>query len=283
MNGTGLSKILEYVRYAIDMGIIFFLFYKGYKLIVRNKMQQLMTVVIVVGMAYLLVKVLHLDVLGWIFSTLLTPLIIGFFVIFQPEIRKTFMNMGKGKKWDLFSLTGKSSVHSEISKTIESALSAAVDLSEARRGMLVVFLKNSSADEVTLPNDHSEILDARVSASLLKTIFMHDTALHDGACIIQDNKIVRAGSHLPLSEHYDIKKSTFGTRHCAALGASEKSDAVALVVSEETGHISLAHDGYLEVNLERKELEQKLTQFLGRKTVGSSHEGDSRDEAKKVS
>ena len=261
MNGTGLSKILEYVRYAIDMGIIFFLFYKGYKLIVRNKMQQLLTVVIVIGMAYLLVRVLHLDVLGWIFSTLLTPLIIGFFVIFQPEIRKTFMNMGKGKKWDLFSLTGKNSGTAELSKTIESALSAAVDLSEARRGMLVVFLKNSSSDEVTLPNDHSEILDARVSASLLKTIFMHDTALHDGACIIEKDRIYRAGAHLYTSEQPDVSND-FGTRHCAALGTAERTDSIVLVVSEETGAISLAYDSQIHYGISVQEASDILNSYL---------------------
>ncbi|MBQ2601681.1 MAG: diadenylate cyclase CdaA [Treponema sp.] len=279
-----LTSVGRYLLQVLDFGLLFLLIYEVFRLLHRTNSLQVLKSAVIVGFAGLIVSFLKLPILSWLIRKLGPTILIAFVIIFQPEIRKIIVKMGN---LNFLSLRGKKNAR-DTEEKITSVLDAAEELSKSQpksRGMLLVFLRSDPMGKIV--NDDSDLngeeLNADISKNLLVTIFKYDTPLHDGACIIQGNKIVRAGSHLPLSEHYDIKKSTFGTRHCAALGASEKSDAVALVVSEETGHISLAHDGYLEVNLERKELEQKLTQFLGRKTVGSSHEGDSRDEAKKVS
>ncbi|MBE6344968.1 MAG: TIGR00159 family protein, partial [Spirochaetaceae bacterium] len=142
---------------------------------------------------------------------------------------------------------------------IDSVLIAAETLSSQRRGMLAVFVRNTELKDII---ETGQKLNADLSSSLLVTIFAHDTPLHDGAVVIQGGTVLAAGCFLPLSEQYDIKK-TFGTRHRAALGMSESSDAIVLVVSEETGSISLAYDSRLHYDLT---LEQ-LNEILGKQLV----------------
>ena len=127
-------------------------------------------------------------------------------------------------------------------------------LSNQKRGMLVAFARKNELKDIM---DTGVRLNADLSSSLLVTIFGHDTPLHDGACIIQGGKVLAAGCFLPLSEQYDIKK-TFGTRHRAALGLSEETDSIVLVVSEETGAISLAFDSKLHYDLKMDQLTKIL-------------------------
>ena len=124
--------------------------------------------------------------------------------------------------------------------------------------MLVVFTRRTGLKDVAVTGTE---INALVSSSMLITIFGHDTPLHDGAVLIQNDKIIAAGCFLPLSEQYDIKK-TFGTRHRAALGLSEQTDAVVLVVSEETGALSLAYDSKLYYDLSREQIIKTLTSKL---------------------
>jgi len=141
---------------------------------------------------------------------------------------------------------------------VDSVLIAAESLSKLKRGMLVVFIKHTKHDNIV---DTGTRLNADLSSGLLVTIFGHDTPLHDGACIVQGGKLVAAGCFLPLSEQYDIKK-TFGTRHRAALGMSEICDGAVLVVSEETGAISLAYDSKLYYDLSQDQLKKILESRL---------------------
>jgi diadenylate cyclase len=133
-------------------------------------------------------------------------------------------------------------------------LIAAEILSKQKRGMLVVFMRHTKLDNIM---ETGTRVNADLSSNLLVTIFGHDTPFHDGACVIQGGKLLAAGCFLPLSEQYDIKK-TFGTRHRAALGQSETSDAVVLVVSEENGAISLAYNSQLHYDLSMEQVTQIL-------------------------
>ena len=135
---------------------------------------------------------------------------------------------------------------------------AAELLSKQRRGMLAVFTRHTKLDDIAKTGTR---INADLSSSLLITIFKFDTPLHDGAVIIQGDKIIAAGCFLPLSEQYDIKK-TFGTRHRASLGLAETTDAVVLVVSEETGAISLSYDSKLHYDLSMQELTKTLVDLL---------------------
>ena len=279
MNGISgsLTSVGKFFLRGLDFVLLFLLIYEIFRLLRRTNSLQMLKAAIIIGLAGLVISGLNLPILSWLIRKLGPTVITAFVIVFQPEIRKIIVKMGN---INFLSFRGKKSAKYTEEK-ISSVLDAAEELSRITesqpksRGMLLVFLRSDPM--VKIVNDDSDLngeeLNADISKNLLVTIFKYDTPLHDGACIIQDNKIIRAGSHLPLSEHYDIKKSTFGTRHCAALGASEKSDAVALVVSEETGYISLAYDGRLYYNLTRTELEQTLNQLLGGKAVNPVQDG----------
>ena len=137
-------------------------------------------------------------------------------------------------------------------------ISATEVLSYRRRGALIVFVRNVGQKNIV---ETGTRLDAQISSPLLLTIFSHDTALHDGAVVIDEGKLVAAGCFLPLSEQQDIRRS-FGTRHRAALGLAEESDAIVLIVSEESGAVSLAYDANLFYNLGVDEVRRRLTELL---------------------
>jgi diadenylate cyclase len=157
---------------------------------------------------------------------------------------------------------------------LEAVVTAAEILSQERRGMLVVFPRRVNIKSIA---ETGTRLNADISSSLIVTVFEFDTPLHDGAMIIENGRIVAAGCFLPLSEQQDIKKS-FGTRHRASLGMSEQSDAVVLVVSEETGALSIAFDSKLYYDLSPLEVTRKLRELLdrgARKSTADSAIGES--------
>ncbi len=242
--------IYNYIRPVLDISIMAFLLYEAYKFMSKSNSIQIIKALIIVLFAYIIAVVLDLKTLRWLLNTLAPGLVIAFAVIFQPEIRKLFLKIGQSR-WFAF---GARSKHTYV----DSVLMAAEILSKQRRGMLAVFTRHTKLDDIMQPGTK---LNADLSSSLLVTIFGMDTPLHDGACVIQGGKLIAAGCFLPLSEVYDIKK-TFGTRHRAALGLSEVSDAVVLVVSEETGAISLAYDSKLNYDLSISEITKILENLL---------------------
>ncbi|MCR5400353.1 MAG: diadenylate cyclase CdaA [Treponema sp.] len=242
--------IYSYIRPILDVSILAFIFYKAYQIIAKSNGLQIIKSALIIAIAYGMAVILKLDTLIWIFSSIAPMLIVGFVIIFQPEIRKMFLKMGQ-TQWFAF---GSRSKHTYV----DSVLIAAEMLSKQKRGMLTVFLRHTKLDEQIQSGTR---LNADISSSLLVTIFGMDTPLHDGACFIQGGKLIAAGCFLPLSEQYDIKK-TFGTRHRAALGISEISDAVVLVVSEESGAMSLAYDSKLHYDLSTREITKILENLL---------------------
>ncbi len=245
-----IATVYNYIRPILDIGFLAFILYKAYELIVKTNSIQILKAAVIVAVAYVLAVLLKLETLMWIFQTIAPVLLIALAIVFQPEVRKMFLRLGQNQ-WFAF---GKRSKHTYV----DSVLIAAEMLSKQKRGMLAVFLRHTKLDDIIQSGTK---LDADLSSSLLVTIFGMDTPLHDGACLIQGGKIVAAGCFLPLSEQYDIKK-TFGTRHRAALGLSEVSDAVVLVVSEETGAISLAYDSKLHYDLSVKDITKILENLL---------------------
>lgn len=247
---NNLSLIYDKIVPILDIAILAFLFYKTYDFIAKtNSIQILRAVVIVLG-AYGIAIFLKLNTIIWLMNFIAPMMIVAFAVIFQPEIRKLFLRLGQNQ-WFAFGTRSKDTY-------IDSVLTAADMLSKQKRGMLTVFLRHTKMDNILQTGTR---LNADLSSSLLVTIFGHDTPLHDGACFIQGNKITAAGCFLPLSEDFNIKK-TFGTRHRAALGLSEVSDAVVLVVSEETGALSLAYDSKLNYDLTVEEVRKILENLL---------------------
>jgi diadenylate cyclase len=181
---------------------------------------------------------------------LVPGLFIAIAIVFQPELRKIFIRLGQG---DLFRPDNKPRIGQ-----LEAVVTAAEILSQQRRGMLVVFPRKINIRNIIYTGTR---LNADISSSLIVAVFEFDGPLHDGAMIIQNNRVAAAGCFLPLSEQQDIRKS-FGTRHRASLGMSEQSDAVILVVSEETGAISLAYESKLYYDLSPLEITRKLKELL---------------------
>lgn len=251
MNGLeNLLKVYDLIRPVLDVGILSFILYKAYGIVVKTHGMQILKGALILGFIYGLALFLNLETLLWILNILAPGLLVGFAIVFQPELRKIVLKIGQG---DWFKMRNRSK-HSYV----DSVLIAAEMLSKQRRGMLAVFVRKTGLKDIM---ETGTKLNAELSSSLLVTIFGHDTPLHDGASIIQGGKVIAAGCFLPLSEQYDIKK-TFGTRHRAALGLSEETDAVVLVVSEETGAISLAYDSKLHYDLSMDQLTQILESQL---------------------
>ncbi len=249
MASDALQSVLTFVRPALQVGVLSWLFYRFYVAIAQTKAQQIVKVLVVLFAAYALSYVLALRVLLWLFSYLAIPASIFICIVYQPELRRSFTQVWSGRS-RLFRI----GVQTTSSDQIDSILNACNVLVNKRRGALIVFPRRIGIKNII---DSGTRVNADLSTSLILTVFDHDTPLHDGAMVIQGGRILAAGCYLPLSEQTDIKKS-FGTRHRAALGLAEESDAVVLVVSEETGAISMTYNANLYYDLDASTIKRML-------------------------
>lgn len=243
------GSFYDYISPILDVCFLTFILYKAYEVLVKTNGLQLLKVVIILGIAYVLATILKLKLILWMLNALTPSLLVGFFVVFQPEVRKMILRLGQ-TEWR----PSKKKKHMYV----DSVLTSAEELSQRRRGMLVVFAGKTDIQGVI---DSGTIINAHITSSLLSTIFEFDTKLHDGAVVIRGGKIISAGCFLPVSEQYDIEK-TFGTRHRAALGLSEQTDAIILVVSEETGALSIACESRLYYDLSLDQVRRMLEDHL---------------------
>jgi diadenylate cyclase len=205
-------------------------------------------------------NVFQLLALRWLLNNMLTVLAIAIPVIFQPELRRALERLGRAG----ILLNRSGAPDSLRAKIIDDICQASERLSERRHGALIVLERNSGLEEYIRTGI---ILDADVSPQLFLTIFWPKTELHDGAAIIgREGKIASAASVLPLSSSRNLPNPKLGTRHRAALGMSEVSDAICVVVSEETGRISIANGGRMIMRLDSKRLRTILNAFYGPET-----------------
>jgi diadenylate cyclase len=247
-----IGELYNMFRPVLDVGLLAFLLYKAYDLLVKTQAVQLIKgagfLALIYGISYLF----KLATLQWLLNILAPGLFVVIAIVFQPELRKIIIRLGQG---DLFQLDNKPHLGQ-----LEAVVTAAEILSQQRRGALVVFPRKVHIRSVI---ETGTRLNADLSSSLIVTVFAFDGPLHDGALVIHGGHIAAAGCLLPMSEQQDIKKS-FGTRHRSALGMSEQSDAVILIVSEETGAISLAYESKLYYDLSPLEVQRKLKELLDR-------------------
>ncbi len=211
------------------------------------------------------VSLLGFSTLNFMLRSVLDVGVLAVFIIFQPEIRKLLYNLGQNTSFDRF--VGKSGSDDMISEVIE----AVRNMAQSKTGALIVFAKSSSLQDLV---DVGTRLDARVNADLLQTIFQKDTPLHDGAVVIRNNRIVAASCYLPISQNPNLS-SVFGTRHRAAVGISETNNVFVVVVSEETGRISIAKNGALTSGLSIQKLRAEMEKAFGEEkeeSVGFSSE-----------
>lgn len=238
----------------IDIAIVSYVIYKLILLVRGTRAVQLLKGILVVVIAWLLSIWFNLDTLRWMMNQMITVGVLAVIVIFQPELRRALEQLGRGK---LFFRNG-SEVDEEIHRYIGEVIKAVNQLSQQKVGALIVFERETGLSDYM---ESGVKLEAVVSAELLMNTFIPNTPLHDGAVIIREQRVMAAGCYLPLSENPFISKE-LGTRHRAAIGLTEVSDAVCVTVSEETGQISLVINGQIVRDIKEESLISKLYEEL---------------------
>jgi uncharacterized protein (TIGR00159 family) len=226
---------------SLDIFIVYYIIYRVLLLIKGTRAAQMMVGIVLIGASFFLAERLQMATVSWLLDSIVSYFIIIIIVIFQQDIRRGLMRLGQ--KVGPFGRTH------ELAHALDEVLAAAHKLAKARMGGIVVFERDADLGDFV---EHGRVVDARVSQELLVALFVpsRDNELHDGAVIIDKNlRIHRAGAVLPLSSNVNLAKE-FGTRHRAALGITEETDAVSVVISEERGEMSLCFKGSIARDLE---------------------------------
>ena len=243
VSGIGITDIL-------DILIVTFIIYKLLDFIRETRAEQLAKGLLVLVIITVLSKVLQLYTLHWILSGVMTVGLIAIVVIFQPELRRGLEYLGRSKLSNVLTEVDKDEAKHMVGQLVE-----AVDtMSSSRTGALIVIEREISLNDIA---ETGTVIDAAVSAQLIGNIFYEGAPLHDGALIIRGDRLYAAGCGLPLTQNKDLNKE-LGTRHRAGIGITENSDALVIIVSEETGIISTAQNGKLTRFLDAKNIEKML-------------------------
>jgi len=235
----------------VDIGLVYYVLYHGYLLIRDMRAKQLVKGIVLLVALIPISQIFQLYMVKYILDHTFQVGVIALVVVFQPEIRKALEYLGRTS----FSLSSYEKNTQTSEQVIKEIVSATSSLARQKIGALMIFEKKIGLTDIT---DSGTKLNANISSGLLINIFIPNTPLHDGAVIIKDYTIRAAGCFLPLTENNLLSKD-IGTRHRAAIGMTEKSDAIALIVSEETGYISYAVEGRLYRNIQIEELQNLLT------------------------
>ena len=226
---------------VIDILVIAFFIYKAIQFLRETRAGQLVKGIVLLLALYAFAIIFELPVLRWLMSAVFGSAIVAIAIIFQPELRRLLERVGQTKFGNLQS--GLSDVEA-ISLSVDRICRAAGQMQKTKTGALIVFERKTQLGEII---NTGTVVDAEVSESLINNIFFPKSPLHDGAVIVRDGRIYAASCILPLTQSTDFS-SKLGTRHRAAIGMTENSDAIVLVVSEETGTISIAFNGKIKRN-----------------------------------
>lgn len=240
----------------LDILLVAFIIYEGIKLIRGSRTFQLVKGIAFLLVAYGLVKFFNMEACEYILTLLFENGLIILVVLFSPELRNILEKFGRRSISDFsfFNFKNQDAIAKELTSTVNDFCKAAGDMSDTKTGALVVFEKDAPLQDII---KSGTILDAQSSPELFNGIFFKNSALHDGAVVIRDGRIYSAGCILPLTQNTNLD-SELGTRHRAAIGMSEQSDAVVVVVSEENGAISVAKSGGLTRDITRGKLREIL-------------------------
>lgn len=253
----------------LDVLLVAFVIYSAIKLIRETRAFQLAKGVLLLAVIYLVVTLFEMQVSEFILSFIFGNLIMILVVIFAPEIRHALESMGRSSvsAFNIFNFKNKddTELQENIKNSINSVCRACTDMSDKQIGALIVFEKETLLGEISKTGTQ---LDAEVTTELIGNIFFPKAPMHDGAAVIKDGRVVSAGCILPLTSNTQLS-SELGTRHRAAIGLSESSDAIVVVVSEETGAISVAEKGTLKRDISVGDLREILT-----KNFTNENDGD---------
>lgn len=249
---------------ALDLAIVIFVLYKFVKSARHSRVWQLLKGIVMIILIMILSDVLQFKILNYILTSFMPYGVITLIVIFQPELRRMLEQLGTNKFTKYFGIGVEKDLASKTKEDIYKIVIAAKELSNEKTGGLIVIERDIQINDIV---DTGVKVDADVSPQLLVNLFVPKTPLHDGAVIISHNKIVAAACILPLADDKDMA-SGLGTRHRAAIGISRETDAIAVVISEETGKISIAKDGTLIADLKEEALKSILVKNIVTKRFG---------------
>lgn len=245
------------IRDILDILIVAVVFYRLFLMLKQTRGEQLMKGIIIL---FLFAKITGSDfvrfyTINWLLEELLNLGAIAIIIVFQPELRRALENLGRSNVWKQgFRSSGETAVERDVDEIVRACMS----LSRQKIGALIVFEEKTGLGEII---ETGTDIDASISMELLINIFIPNTPLHDGALIIRDGRILAAACILPLTENKELPRE-LGTRHRAAIGVTERSDAVSLIVSEETGAISVAERGKISRHLDESALRKELLEAL---------------------
>ena len=253
----------QIVTFILDITIVIFLIVYFVKVAKKSRVWQLIKGIVLLVLITVLSNLFELRLLYFILTSFMSYGVIALLIIFQPELRRAIEQLGSSTFSKLFGID--KSLRDKTKEDIYKVVIAAEEMAKSKTGALIVFERDIKIQDII---ETGIKLDAEISPQILVNIFVPKTPLHDGAAIISSNKITAAACILPLADDKDIAKE-LGTRHRAAIGISKESDSIAVVVSEETGKISIAKDGTLIADVKEDALKRILIKNLVTAQFGS--------------
>lgn len=253
----GYTGPLSLIRPILDIGIVAYVIYKIIILVKETRAWQLIRGILFIIIANELSRLIGLKTIHFLLNSTINVLAIALVVLFQPELRRGLEQIGRSRFKDIISFD-EANTKIQVTSAIEEMVKACTELSRTYTGALIVIERDTKLGEII--NTGTQ-LDSNLNAELLLNIFTPNTPLHDGAVIIRDNRLKAAACFLPLTDNPNLSKE-LGTRHRAALGITEVSDSIAVIVSEESGKISFALNGGLTRNLTPDLLRKALNKNL---------------------
>lgn len=236
----------------IDIILVSFIIYKLYTIIKGTIAAQIFIGLVIILFLSFVAQAISLRAVGWLLNLVTENWILAFIVLFQPEIRRLLVILGKNPLFEFFIKSDEKSVSDILTE-------AAFELAQHQHGALMIYLKSTGLRTVI---ESGEVLNAKLSKNLLRSIFFPRSPLHDGAVIINNNNIEAARCTLPLTELTSIDGRDLGMRHRAGIGITEDADVISIIVSEETGSISVAEKGHLTSGLSKENLRKLLAKSM---------------------
>ena len=274
---VGALMSFNFMSDLLDILLVAIVIYETIKLMRGSRTFQLIKGIAFLAVIYILVKVFQMEASEYLLSVLFENALIILVVLFSPELRKILERFGRQsiKGFSLFNFKNGIDYEKTVTNTVNDFCKASVDMSETKTGALVVFEKDAPLQDII---NTGTVLDAQSSSELFNGLFFKNSALHDGAVVVREGRLYAAGCILPLTQNSSLD-SELGTRHRAAIGMSEHSDAVVVVVSEETGYVSVAKNGELIRNVTNGNLREILLSEL---VVSKEKSNNDKNKVKKL-
>ncbi len=245
---------------TLDIAFVAFLIFSAIKMLRETRGIQIVKGLVLVALIYFVINLLNMQASTYLFKTILGDFILVLIILFTPEIRHALETMGRSRFafLNFFGAQQGDALYERKKRAVLEICKACRDMSDKKIGALIIFERNTMLGDII---NTGTVVDAKVSRELINALFFPNSALHDGGVVIRDGRVKAAGCILPLTEN-NLLSSELGTRHRASLGISEKSDAVAVVVSEETGKISVACGGELERDISDGVLIERMMEYI---------------------